>query len=222
MLIAAIALIALGGAQGVPPLSARTLPRFAAPTEACINDLTAGNYRFVMGKAIHLDQDPSTRGSLVKGQSPQVIVLSCSDSRVPPEVVFDQGLGKLFVVRTAGEALDFTGTASIEYAVVHFHPKVLLVLGHDYCGAVSATLTTPKGKSAGSPDLDRLVDFIRPHLAGQSKSDDAMDKAVKANAAGTASDLVNRSAIVKKAVEGKSMAILRGNYHLKSGVVEFW
>jgi carbonic anhydrase len=126
--------------------------------------LIAGNERYAAGRAQHPRAAREDRQQLLAGQHPRAIVLACADSRVPPELVFDQGLGDLFVVRVAGEAVDAASVASIEYAIEHLGASLIVVLGHQSCGAVMAALTTPHGK-AGSPDLDALLDEIRPGVA---------------------------------------------------------
>ncbi|MDD2837205.1 MAG: carbonic anhydrase, partial [Methanothrix sp.] len=107
-------------------------------SEQALQMLMEGNARFVSGNVIHPDQTADRRSELVSGQHPFAIVVGCSDSRVPPEVVFDQGLGDIFVIRTAGQVMDKVTLASIEYAVEHLNVPLILVLGHDSCGAVTA------------------------------------------------------------------------------------
>ncbi|WEV64988.1 carbonic anhydrase [Bifidobacterium sp. ESL0732] len=99
-----------------------------------------GNARFASGQAEHPWQDLETRKSLIDGQHPDAAILSCSDSRVPPEIIFDQGLGDMFTVRTAGQTLDDAVIASLEYAVTHLGVSVLVVLGHQHCGAVASAV----------------------------------------------------------------------------------
>ena len=186
--------------------------------------LTLGNDRFVNGVAVHPRQEKKRRNEIASAQHPHTAVLSCSDSRVPPEEVFDQGLGDLFVVRTAGEVADFSAIASLEYAVEHTGVKALLIMGHTSCGAVKATLSTPKGTSAGSKDLDQLVNSIRPHLKGFELASAGVDleNASRAQVDGVASDLLTRSKIIREAVDKKELQLLVGIYRLNTGRVEFW
>ncbi len=191
-------------------------------------ELEAGNRRFIVGRSERPRQSVGRRVELEGGQKPHTIVLSCSDSRVPPEVIFDQGLGDLFVVRTAGEVADAAAVASIEYAVEHLGVKMLVIMGHQSCGAVKATLATPPGKSAGSADLNTLVNMIRPNLRGLSsleldpKSDSTLTAAGKAQVLGTKMYLLKRSKIVNEAVHLHGLQILPAIYHLESGEVEFF
>lgn len=188
-------------------------------------EMKAGNKRFVSGEARHPAQDAETRKKLAGGQTPHTIVLSCSDSRVPPELVFDQGLGQIFTVRVAGNYLDPATVASIEYAVDHLGSKLIVVMGHESCGAVKAALSTPPGKSAGSKDLDQLVSAIRPNL-GKYRTIATEDKTVrapvKANVEAVAQDLMIRSKIVRRHVEHDGLVIVPAIYGLGDGTVEFW
>lgn len=117
------------------------------------NDLASGNHHFVNGSS-ETRNSVVRRKELAKTQTPHVAVLGCSDSRVPPELVFDKGLGDLFVVRSAGESADRLALGSLEYAVEHLGTEVIVVLGHQSCGAVKAACS---GEEAGSPNLDALV-----------------------------------------------------------------
>lgn len=188
--------------------------------------LEAGNTRFYEGTAKHPKQDPLYRESLATGQHPHSIVISCSDSRVPPETVFDQGLGEIFSIRLAGHVLNADAIASIEYAIAHLGPKFLVVMGHESCGAVAAAINTKKGQSAGSPSLDELVGKIRPNiestLKGLSSAEKLYRAPVKAQVSATLKDLFKRSAIVRAAVEKEELVMAQAIYSLKSGRVEFW
>lgn len=187
--------------------------------------LQNGNKRFLK-KANRSDgKSQIDRDRLSKGQHPHAIVLSCSDSRVPPETVFDQALGEIFVIRTAGEVIDSAVLASIEYAVEHLHPQLLVVMGHTSCGAVAATISTKEGDTAGSPSLDALIADIRPRLpargpAGASSKNLEIESS--ANAQGVAADLVKRSPIIRAHVEKGDLTIKPAIYHLDSGNVKFY
>lgn len=185
--------------------------------------LKVGNARFKSG---HPRTDGATakdREKLVSGQKPYAIVLSCSDSRVPPEVVFDQKLGEIFVVRSAGESLDFATIASIEYAVAHLGSNLIVVMGHESCGAVKAALSTLKGGDAGSVWLNKLVADLHPHLKRFTELSQTDGVIVEswANVQGVAQDLLERSEIVKKAVASGDVRIQNALYHLGSGEVEY-
>lgn len=191
--------------------------------ETSLQWLINGNQRFVrkhFRSDGHLAQDVQR---LSAGQSPHAIVLSCSDSRVPPEIVFDQKLGEIFVVRTAGQALGDNVIGSIEYAVEHLGSKLIVVMGHTSCGAVKAALSTMEGQSAGSPALDGLVKDIHPRLekfkgATPSKH---VHKESTTNAQQVAKDLVERSKILKDKVASGELKIVSSLYDLETGNVVF-
>src|SRR5580698_11218777 len=140
-------------------------------------DLMAGTQLFLAGKPRSYDLVPLRR-KLASGQSPNVIILSCSDSRVSPEVIFDQSLGDIFVVRTAGNIADPVGLGSLEYAVDHIHSPLLVVLGHTKCGAVAAACS---GDKMPSPNLQAIVDKINPAVAKAGTGDALVETAVKEN-----------------------------------------
>lgn len=185
--------------------------------------LKNGNTRFVKG---YLRRDGATKSDiqrLAAGQKPHAIVLSCSDSRVPPEVVFDQKLGEIFVVRTAGQALDAAAIASIEYAVSHLGSNLIIVMGHESCGAVKAALSTLKGGDAGSPWLNKLVADLHPRLKRFTDLSQTEGVIVEswANVEGVTSDLLDRSEIVRRLVESGEVSVQKALYHLGSGQVEW-
>ena len=142
---------------------------------------------------------------------------------MPPEIVFDQKLGEIFVVRTAGQALDSSAIASIEYAVSHLGSNLIIVMGHESCGAVKAALSTLGGSDAGSPSLNKLVGDIHPRLQRFSKmpaSAGVVDESWS-NVMGVATDLAARSEIIQKAIESGELKIEKALYHLASGEVEW-
>lgn len=189
-----------------------------------VRALLEGNTRFVTQSSEHPHQDETRRLAVATGQKPHTIVLSCSDSRVPPEIVFDQGLGDLFVVRTAGEVPDSAAIASMEYAVEHLGATKILVMGHTSCGAVKAALTTAKGQSAGSPDLDKLVKQIQPNV-GAITVDSAgpgLVKAVTAQSKAVAVSLAKHSHILREAVHAGHLEIIPAVYFLETGVVQIY
>jgi carbonic anhydrase len=203
------------------------LELFAESThnETSLAWLKRGNIRYVKSRFRNDGASQKDRDRLVSGQKPHSIILSCSDSRIPPEIIFDQKLGEIFVVRTAGEAIDSVAIASIEYAVEHLGTKLIVVLGHEECGAVKAAIKTLDGSSAGSPHLDKLVGDIHPRIktmmAGKKSPSLMVADEAKENAKCIATDLQSRSSIVKEKVEGKELSIVPGIYHLKTGVVDF-
>ncbi len=178
--------------------------------------LKEGNRRFVSDKLDGKLQDSSRRYELTGGQQPYAIILSCADSRVVPELAFDTGLGELFVVRVAGNVANSSSIASIEYAVAHCGSKVILVLGHQSCGAVTAAA---KGGDNGY-NLNHLLSHITPALQA-SKENAEINEIVKKNAQLTAQELVSRSAIISQFVEAGKVKIVPAYYNLDSGKVDF-
>jgi carbonic anhydrase len=202
-------------AQHAAPHAAK---QAAVPPDKIWAELMAGNARFIAGT-------PKTRAlvslrqSLAKGQHPKAIVLSCSDSRVPPELLFDQSLGDLFVVRSAGNIADAIGRGSMEYAVDHLGSTVIVVIGHTKCGAVSAAAS---GEKMPTPNLQALVDQINPAVAkakGSAQGDALVEAAVKENVHQSAMDLLAHSEILKHAKEEGKLTVYEAEYDLDTGKV---
>jgi len=187
-----------------------------------VESLRQGNIRFTSHQRIHPRQDKARVLEQANSQAPGAILVSCSDSRVPPEVIFDHGLGDLFSVRTAGHALDVYTVASIEYAIEHLGSKVVVVMGHTSCGAVAAAMHTPAGKSTGSKNIDQLVKKIRPGLSPFDPADKELVQAERNNIAATIADLKLSSPLVRAELEKKHLTIVSALYFLKSGDVELW
>jgi carbonic anhydrase len=181
--------------------------------------LNEGNERYKSGKLEHPNQSPSCREMWTGKQEPWCIVLSCADSRVTPETVFDTGIGELFVVRVAGNIANASSIASIEYAAANLSSvKGIVVLGHECCGAVGAALSLMESaKSAPSPALQHLVGHIMPALQKKPSGKDAMAGYVRANARLAAAELVSRS----KIIQDSKLPVVPAYYRLKSGDVEF-
>ena len=195
----------------------------STPPEVALKLLKDGNLRFVAHKSMDTHETMERVWEVSKGQHPFAIVLSCADSRVPPELIFDQGIGDIFVVREAGNNGGQFAIASIEYAVEHLGAKLIVVLGHTSCGAVKAALSTPKGSSAGSPALDALVSHLQIGLKGHTitASDPGLFAPVSANVAAAASDLLKNSRILEEHVAKGSVKIAQAVYDLNSGRVSF-
>jgi carbonic anhydrase len=180
--------------------------------------LVEGNRRFVSGTTTHPDQSVGRRTEVAGGQQPFAIVLACSDSRVPPELIFDQGLGDLFVIRNAGNLLDDHVIGSIEYAVEHLHPPLVVVLGHTKCGAVSAAVAG--GEVPGH--LKSIVESLEPAVAMAKKEPgDTVDNAVSINARLSAAALARMAPIVGEAVTAGHIKVVAARYDIATGQVEF-
>jgi carbonic anhydrase len=187
--------------------------------EQALQKLMEGNARFASGNITHPDQSADRRTELVLGQHPFAVVVGCSDSRVPPEVVFDQGLGDIFVVRTAGEVMDNVTLASIEYAVEHLNVPLVVVLGHDSCGAVIAVIKG--GEVPGH--LGSLVNFIQPAVdkakaAGNEKQ--LLNNSINNNIKNIVEELNTSQPILSEKVKEGKLKVVGARYHLDSGRVE--
>lgn len=182
------------------------------------NSLVEGNKRFVAGKPLARDI-VSQRRSLEKTQNPPVSLLSCSDSRLPAEAIFDQGLGELFVVRVAGNSADTAGIGSLEFAVKILNTKVIVVLGHQRCGGVTAACS---GEKMPSSSLEALIEPIMESYRiakEQHGSEDLIDFAIKAHVRKTSNDLLTRSEILRQAYDAGNLSIIGAYYSLDTGVV---
>lgn len=223
-LVAAVAGFAFASAGSGPSVT---------PDEA-LQQLMDGNKRYVENQMAGAKLcDMPTRTSLAKSQKPYAIILTCSDSRVPPEIVFDKGLGEIFVVRVAGNIPDPVVLGSIEYAAEHLGSPLVMVLGHERCGAVSATVGA-KGKSTGSANIDAIVKAIAPNVksatkdcqackgdakCADTKKDEFVECVIDANAKTVAANLTRKSRILKHLADEKKIKIVSAKYDLDDGVV---
>jgi len=187
-----------------------------APAEA-VSKLKEGNGRYTSGNLQHPGQTTERRAELAKDQHPFAVILSCSDSRVPPEIVFDQGLGDLFVVRVAGNVIDDHGLGSIEYAVDHLGARLIVVLGHQSCGAVKAAKETIAAKGKAPGHIQSLVTAIKPVVEATAKDD--LDTTVKANVKHVVQALRSSAPILKAKVDSGEVQVIGGYYSLDTGAV---
>jgi carbonic anhydrase len=189
--------------------------------EAARKRLIAGNARYVAGKPFRVDHAPR-REAVAPAQTPFAIVLGCSDSRVPPELLFDQGLGDLFTVRVAGNIADDVAIGSMEYAVEHFGTPLIVVLGHERCGAVSATVETIASGATAPPHIASLVSAIRPAVeATKGMAGDPVENAIAAHIRRTVEALKASAPVLADAVAKGHLMIVGAEYHLASGRVGF-
>ena len=186
------------------------------PDEA-LKRLQSGNERFVAGTSTQTSKDAKRRAEVANGQKPIAVIVSCSDSRVGPEVVFDQGLGDIFVVRTAGEVVDDIGLGSIEYAVEHLGATLILVLGHERCGAVAATVAG--GEAHGH--VRAIVKAIQPAVTKtKGQPGDAVDNAVRAQVSAVVRQLQQAEPILAERVKAGKIKVVGARYDLDTGKVE--
>ena len=187
-----------------------------------LDKLKVGNERFVSGHPVHPDETLDRIRELKKGQNPFVVVVSCSDSRLPPELIFDQGLGDVFSIRTAGNVIGDYELGSIEYAVEHLHCKLIVVLGHENCGAIQAYATS--GKEKHNDHIQTLVDYIAAEEEEKNISDSLrsnIDTLVKANIVHAVNLLRASTPVLKPLVDKNEIKIIGAYYDLDSGNVLF-
>ena len=178
--------------------------------------LMQGNERFTSGKMSHLNQNDVRRAEVATGQKPFAIVVSCSDSRVPPEMVFDQGLGDLFVVRTAGHVVDPVAMGSIEFAVAKLGARQILVMGHERCGAVQAAL---EGSTVPG-SIGAVLADIKPAVGGPTTATpEALDGAIAKQARAVAQQIRTASPVLTPMIQDGSLQVAAGVYDLDSGKV---
>ena len=219
MLAVVLLMLAL---QGWAAVAASPSQSDQAPASA-LDRLKAGNARFVRDASAPLPIDEAKRQAQIKGQAPFAAVLSCADSRVPPEVIFNAGLGEIFVVRTAGGVADKAVLASVEYAAEHLNVPLLVVMGHDTCGAVKTAVEGKVGGPSMGPNLDALVGAIRPAFDRMSVPADSehLREAVLANVEQVVNDILSKSAIVKHLVGTGKLQAVGAYYEFATGRVRF-
>lgn len=209
-------------AEAKPPVAAAPAAP-AVPPEEAMARLMSGNDRYVRGYAAHPHADAPRRQAIATGQHPFAVVLACADSRVAPELIFDQGLGDLFVIRVAGNVVDDAVLASIEYAVIHLGCTLVMALGHERCGAVKATADALAGRA--SPDdhdtrIGALAALITPAVrAVPSGTVDIVDAAVSLNAAHAAAEIFAQSKPLRARVLAGGLKIVAARYDLDDGRV---
>ena len=200
------------------------------PASEALQRLKDGNQRFVTNmRDLSTSITQTQRADLVEAQTPFAIVLGCSDSRVPAEIVFDQGLGDLFVIRVAGNVVAPSLLGSVEFAASQFNVQLVVVLGHSKCGAIAATINAlqhPQDK--GSPNIQSIVNRIRPSVETLMETDIAKDHdkliehAIRANVRTSVSHLQHGSQLLEELVANDKLRIVGAEYSLDTGLVDFF
>jgi carbonic anhydrase len=192
--------------------------------------LRDGNRRFVSGiRRSGLYTGEARRTELAAGQAPFAIILGCSDSRVPAEIVFDQGLGDLFVIRVAGNIVAPSQVGSVEFAAARFNTRLVVVLGHSECGAITATLEElQQPRENQSRNLRSIVDRVRPSVeallgtAIRNDRDALVREAVRANIRASANHLRHGSDLLEQLIETQGLVVVGAEYSLETGIVDFF
>ena len=200
------------------------------PAREALERLREGNLRFaanVRGSDAFVSH--TRRAELAAGQQPFAIILGCSDSRVPAEIVFDQGLGDLFVIRVAGNIVATSQAGSVEFSAVRYSTRLVVVLGHSQCGAILATIEELLAPTKGqSHNLRAIVDRVRPSVEGllatdlRDDSDALVKEAVRANIRASVNHLRHGSQVLEEMIETEGLLVVGAEYSLESGVVEFF
>jgi carbonic anhydrase len=200
------------------------------PAREALERLREGNLRFaanVRGSDAFVSH--TRRVELASGQQPFAIILGCSDSRVPAEIVFDQGLGDLFVIRVAGNIVAPSQVGSVEFSAARYFSRLVVVLGHSQCGAILATLEELRAPSENqSHNLRAIVDRVRPSVEGlmhtdlKNDSDALVREAVRANIRASVDHLRHGSQVLEELIQNDGLLVVGAEYSLESGVVEFF
>lgn len=188
-----------------------------------IATLTKGNARFAAGKPEYPHEGVARRAETAQGQHPMATVISCSDSRVPPEIVFDEGIGDLFVIRVIGNIGNVDQTGSAEYGVEHLGTPLLVVLGHTKCGAVTAAVTHTEVHGSIPPLLSHIHPAVRTsrHEHPGLKGDELIEEAIKTNVFHSIQELLARSHIIRERIHNGKLKVVGAIYDLSSGQVNW-
>lgn len=188
-----------------------------------LKKLVEGNRRFAQGKSLHPNRSEELRSALLDGQNPYAVVISCSDSRVPVEIIFDVGLGDIFVIRTAGHVLSNETMGSLEYAVRELGVKFIMIMGHDNCGAVNSAMKIfNEGEyENATQNFHKLLSHIYPvfeqmKITGKSSLDDAINMNIKYQV----KDLLEKDDYLAQQVKDEKIMVVGAKYSLDTGIVE--
>jgi carbonic anhydrase len=217
---ASAALASCGASIGTTSPTVLTSDAPVSSPDEALGRLLDGNKRYMENHSTLLNESVDRRVALVKGQNPFATVFSCVDSRVPPELVFDRGLGDLFVIRTAGHVVDGAVLGSLEFGAAELKIPLLLVMGHQKCGAVAATIETVESNGHAPGDIAQLVAGITPAVEeSKGQAGDHVQNAVLANVAHTVAEL-RVASLLGEAISAGKLKIVGGWYSLETGKVE--
>lgn len=194
--------------------------------QAALDRLVEGNRRFYEGTALHPNRCEEARSSLLREQKPHIAVLSCSDSRVPVEIIFDAGLGDIFTVRTAGHVLSKEVLGSLEYAVMNLGVKLVMILGHEHCGAIKSALNSYHNAddyAKLSENVQSIVKHIYPvfdEISSDCSSEENVHCAVHANIKYQVSNLISSDKYIEQKIKSKEVMVVGACYNLLTGKIE--
>lgn len=201
------------------------MARVSTPTrltaDEALRRLLEGNERFIANQERHPHRGPELRLQLAEAQHPFAVILGCSDSRVAPEILFDEGLGDLFVIRNAGNIVDTTCLASVEYGVGHLEVPLVLVLGHERCGVVTAAVAIAREGREVQGHIWNLIDAVRPALEKSAEgTEDVIEQTVRAHVMIQVERLRRADPIVSRAVRAGTTRVVGARYDIDQGQVE--
>jgi carbonic anhydrase len=222
--VAGVSLLSTRGAAGQPASSKRAADKPTPKPDAVLKMLLEGNKRFVEGRLANPRRMPKHFAAVAEGQKPVAVIVGCADSRVPPEVIFDQGVGDLFVVRVAGNIVSGAGAivkGSIEFAVAELGVRLIVVLGHSQCGAVKAAIKHIEAKDDLPGAIGELIKPIRPAvLAVKGRPGDKLNNVIKANVLVGVKRLEGLNPILSKVAKAGELKVVGASYELSTGKVE--
>ena len=223
--VAAAATAPLSGPLfAAPPNPANPAPPSLTPDQA-LEALKRGNREFLAGKASTEDRDARRRLEIARAQFPIAVLVSCSDSRVPPELLFGRGLGQLFIIRNAGNTIDTVAMGSLEYAVAELNVPLVVIMGHERCGAVSAAVSVVEKGTTFPGSIGQMVEPIIPAVleARRGNPTDLLDAAVRANVSRTVARLREFSEpMVLDRLKQRKLRVVGARYDLDDGQVDFF
>ena len=213
----------LAGLTGAAPHAFAAGPRTTMTPDQALAALKEGNDKFVTDAPYRQASARERRLEIARGQTPFAVLVSCSDSRVPPELLFGRGLGELFIVRNAGNTVDTAALGSIQYAVAELGVPLVLVLGHEKCGAVDAAVKVVKENATYPGSIGQMVEPIIPAvIKAQGQPGDLLDNAVRENVRRTANRLRTSEVMFTEALKSKKLRIVGARYDLDDGDVDFF
>ena len=215
------------GAAGIVlpgrPALAATGPKTTMTPDQALAALKEGNDKFITDAPYRQVNDRDRRLEIARGQTPFAVLVSCSDSRVPPELLFGRGLGELFIVRNAGNTVDTTALGSIEYGVVELGVPLVVVLGHEKCGAVDAAVKVVKENATFPGAIGQMIEPIVPAvLRAQAQPGDLLDNAIRENVRRTVNRLRTSEALLQEPLRSGKLKIVGARYDLDNGDVDFF
>lgn len=214
------ATVVLGSACVAPVQTPLPVEESVKSPEEALARLLAGNLRYAEDHTLSINESSQRRVEVAQGQHPYATIFSCVDSRVPPELVFDRGLGDLFVIRTAGHVIDHAVLGSLEFGAAELKIPLIMVLGHAKCGAVNATLEAVENHTEAPNDIAYLVDHIAPAIElAAEREGDPLSNCIKANVELTVKEL-QQSSILADAIAQGQLMIVGAQYNLETGMVE--